>query len=60
LLPGEQADALSDNAFLFEEFLLREHQAARLPLKLKPLPQKQALGARALSSESVCCDGVGS
>ncbi|MCH1601146.1 MAG: FAD-binding oxidoreductase, partial [Pseudomonadales bacterium] len=43
LLPGEQADALSDNAFLFEEFLLREHQAARLPLKLKPLPQKQAL-----------------
>lgn len=43
LLPGEQADALSDNAFLFEEFLLREHQAGRLPLTLKPLPQKHAL-----------------
>jgi len=43
LLPGEQADALSNNAFLFEEFLFREHQAARLSLKLKPLPQKQAL-----------------
>jgi Fe-S oxidoreductase len=43
LFPGEEASALADNAFLFEEFLLHEHQARRLPLALKPLPQKQAL-----------------
>ena len=43
LFPGEEASVLADNAFLFEEFLLHEHQAGRLPLALKPLPQKQAL-----------------
>jgi Fe-S oxidoreductase len=43
LFPGEEASVLADNAFLFEEFLLHEHQAGRLPLALKPLPHKQAL-----------------
>jgi Fe-S oxidoreductase len=40
---GEEAKAVCDNAFLFEEFLMREHKAGRLKLELKPLPQKTAL-----------------
>ncbi|NYT37156.1 FAD-binding oxidoreductase [Allopusillimonas soli] len=40
---GEQADALSRNALLFEEFLARELDAGRLDLKLAALPQKRAL-----------------
>jgi Fe-S oxidoreductase len=40
---GEAARKLADNAFLFEEFLAREKKAGRLPLPLKPLPEKTAL-----------------
>ena len=40
---GEEAKAVGDNAFLFEEFLAREKKAGRLELALKPLPQKTAL-----------------
>jgi FAD/FMN-containing dehydrogenase/Fe-S oxidoreductase len=43
LLPGEDASKLAAQAMLFEEFLAREHAAGRLDLKLKALPQKQAL-----------------
>ena len=38
---GEDAQAVCDNAFLFEEFLVREKKAGRLELALKPLPQKR-------------------
>jgi FAD/FMN-containing dehydrogenase/Fe-S oxidoreductase len=40
---GADARKLADNAFLFEEFLVREKRAGRLALPLKPLPQKSAL-----------------
>ena len=40
---GEDARTLAGRAFLFEEFLAREHQAGTLRLSLKPLPQKRAL-----------------
>jgi len=40
---GEAAQRLSENAFLIEEFLAREHRAARLRLPLVALPQKRAL-----------------
>ncbi len=40
---GEAAHRLSENAFLIEEFLAREHRAGRLDLPLAPLPQKRAL-----------------
>src|SRR5882757_6253629 len=40
---GEEAQAVCDNAFLFEEFLVREKKAGRLKLELKPLAQKTAL-----------------
>ncbi len=40
---GEAAQRLSENAFLIEEFLAREHRAGRLTLPLAPLPQKRAL-----------------
>ncbi|TLX58349.1 FAD-binding oxidoreductase [Stutzerimonas nosocomialis] len=40
---GEQAVALSKASFLFEEFLLREHQAGHLRLDLKPLAETRAL-----------------
>ena len=43
MLPGEAATQLSRNAFLFEEFIEREHAAGRLQLKLKALPQSKAL-----------------
>jgi FAD/FMN-containing dehydrogenase/Fe-S oxidoreductase len=43
MLPGADTDALAARAVLFEEFLAAEHQAGRLNLKLKPLPQKKAL-----------------
>jgi Fe-S oxidoreductase len=39
---GADAQAVCDNAFLFEEFLAREKRAGRLTLALKPLPQKAA------------------
>jgi Fe-S oxidoreductase len=40
---GEAARRTADNAFLFEEFLVREKQAGRLALELKPLAEKTAL-----------------
>ncbi|MGD9878850.1 MAG: FAD-binding and (Fe-S)-binding domain-containing protein [Reyranella sp.] len=40
---GEEARALADNAFLFEEFLVQEKKAGRLALELKPLSYKSAL-----------------
>jgi FAD/FMN-containing dehydrogenase/Fe-S oxidoreductase len=43
LMKGEAVDALSANALLFEEFVVREHKAGRLSLPLKPLPQKALL-----------------
>jgi FAD/FMN-containing dehydrogenase/Fe-S oxidoreductase len=43
MLPGEDAGKLAAQAMLFEEFLAREHAAGRLDLKLKALPEKQAL-----------------
>lgn len=43
MLPGANTEALAARAVLFEEFLAAEHQAGRLKLKLKPLPQKKAL-----------------
>jgi FAD/FMN-containing dehydrogenase/Fe-S oxidoreductase len=43
LLPGLESSRLALNAVLFEEFLASEHEAGRLNLKLKALPQKTAL-----------------
>jgi len=43
MLPGGSSAELALNAFLFEEFLAREHAAGRLRLDLKPLLQKKAL-----------------
>ena len=40
---GADADALGAQAFLFEEFLAREHAAGRLNLPLKALPVAGAL-----------------
>jgi Fe-S oxidoreductase len=40
---GDDAKAVSENAFLFEEFLASEKKAGRLSLDLKPLPHKTAL-----------------
>jgi FAD/FMN-containing dehydrogenase/Fe-S oxidoreductase len=43
MLPGGESAELAMNAFLFEEFLAREHDAGRFKLDLQPLPQKKAL-----------------
>jgi len=43
MLPGAETAQLALNAMLFEEFLMREHDAGRLDLKLKALPQKKGL-----------------
>jgi Fe-S oxidoreductase len=40
---GEDAALVARHAMLFEEFLVREHDAGRLTLPLKPLPQGEAL-----------------
>ena len=40
MLPGDNADLLAKNAFLFEEFLIREHKAGRLALDLAPVEDK--------------------
>ncbi len=37
LLPGAATQQLADNALLFEEFLVREQNAARLDLSLQPI-----------------------
>jgi len=38
ILPGGETEALAAEALLFEEFLVREHEAGSLKLKLSPLP----------------------
>ncbi len=43
LLPGDETNALSDCAFLLEEFLAQQDQAGKLNLHLKPLAAKHAL-----------------
>jgi FAD/FMN-containing dehydrogenase/Fe-S oxidoreductase len=43
LFKGEVAEALAENALLFEEFLAREHRAGDLKLPLGPLPKKALL-----------------
>ncbi len=43
MLPGEESDQLAANAFLFEEFLVREKAAGRLALALQALPESEAL-----------------
>jgi FAD/FMN-containing dehydrogenase/Fe-S oxidoreductase len=43
MLPGAETDALAAQALLLEEFLVREHEAGRLALELKPLPGKALL-----------------
>jgi FAD/FMN-containing dehydrogenase/Fe-S oxidoreductase len=43
MLAGADAAEVSLNAFLFEEFLAREHDAGRLALKLEPLEAARAL-----------------
>lgn len=40
---GEQARALAESAYLFEEFLVTAHNAGELPLALKPSGYQQAL-----------------
>lgn len=40
---GDEARRLASNAFLFEEFLVREQKAGRLSLPLKSLPVARAL-----------------
>jgi Fe-S oxidoreductase len=43
MLPAGEAAQLAQHALLFEEFIAREHDAGRLQLKLKALPQAKAL-----------------
>lgn len=43
LLPGDETNALSQHAFLFEEFLAAEEVKGQLRLNLKALPAKRAL-----------------
>ena len=43
LIPGDATDALSQQAFLFEEFLAAEAAKGDLQLKLKAVPAKRAL-----------------
>ena len=43
MLPGADTDKLAANAFLFEEFLVREQKAGRLKLDLQALPANTAL-----------------
>ena len=43
MLPGAASAELALQAFTFEEFIVREHEAGRLELALKPLPQGRAL-----------------
>ena len=43
MMPGPETAELDLNAYLFEEFLMRERDAGRLQLPLQALPQKKAL-----------------
>jgi Fe-S oxidoreductase len=40
---GKEAEALSESAFLFEEFLVRARDAGELPLDLKPVDHPRAM-----------------
>ncbi|MCE8003367.1 FAD-binding and (Fe-S)-binding domain-containing protein [Billgrantia ethanolica] len=40
---GDEARALAESAFLFEEFLVRAREVGELPLELKPLPGRALL-----------------
>ncbi|WP_249978338.1 FAD-binding and (Fe-S)-binding domain-containing protein [Vreelandella olivaria] len=40
---GEEAKALAESAYLFEEFLVKAHTAGQLPLELKPLAVTRAM-----------------
>ncbi|MBY0339568.1 MAG: FAD-binding protein [Rhodocyclaceae bacterium] len=40
---GDLAEKLAQNSFLFEEFLVREKEAGRMTLDLKPLAESEAL-----------------
>lgn len=40
---GEEAEALSESAYLFEEFLVKARAADQLPLELKPLNYERAM-----------------
>ncbi|MCL7940368.1 FAD-binding protein [Halomonas sp. ATCH28] len=40
---GKEAEALSESAFLFEEFLVRAFEAGELPLDLKPVDHPRAM-----------------
>jgi FAD/FMN-containing dehydrogenase/Fe-S oxidoreductase len=42
---GDDAALLAEHALLFEEFLVREHEAGRLELPLRPLPGEALLHA---------------
>ena len=50
---GEDAQAVCDNAFLFEEFLAREKKAGRLTLDAEAAAAEGALAARPLPPEGV-------
>jgi Fe-S oxidoreductase len=43
MLPGEETNALSQNALLLEEFLAQQNQAGKLRLELKPLAARRAI-----------------
>jgi FAD/FMN-containing dehydrogenase/Fe-S oxidoreductase len=43
VLPSRDADGLSAQSMLFEEFIVAEHKAGRFTLPLKPIAQKSAL-----------------
>jgi Fe-S oxidoreductase len=40
---GDEARALAESAYLFEEFLVKARQAGELPLELEALPYRRAL-----------------
>ena len=43
LLPGEKTQILSENSYLFEEFLVKEKNAGKLNLELNPISNKKTL-----------------
>jgi Fe-S oxidoreductase len=62
LLPGAEAHALAAAVAGFEDFVVSEHAAGRLPLELAPMEAALALvpGLRRRSVESSCCGMPGS
>ncbi|NIW25163.1 MAG: hypothetical protein GWN29_11675, partial [Gammaproteobacteria bacterium] len=43
MFPDQDTRVLAENAFLFEEFIAREHDAGKLDLTLEALPQRRVL-----------------